>query len=132
MGEHLYSVYIMASRSGVLYIGITSELEVRVNQHKTGAYDGFSKKYKCHRLVYFERYDRVQTAIAREKQLKGFTRAKKIALIEATNPRWQDLSESWGREFLVRGQSMKETDAANAKRIKLHSDVSLPDGREGE
>jgi putative endonuclease len=119
MHEHLYCVYIMASRSGVLYIGITSDLESRVNQHKTGAYDGFTKRYNCHRLVYYEGYDRVQTAIAREKQLKDFARAKKIALIEAMNPRWKDLSESWGRQFLVRGQSMKETDLANAKRIRL-------------
>jgi putative endonuclease len=126
MREHLYSVYIMASRSGVLYIGITSELEIRVNQHKTGAYDGFTSKFKCHRLVYYERYDRVQTAIAREKQLKGFSRAKKLRLIEAMNPRWQDLSESWGREFLVPGRSMKEADEANARRIKLQIENSSP------
>ena len=126
MREHLYYVYIMASRSGVLYVGVTSEIEIRIKQHKTGAYDGFTKKYRCHRLVYYERYDRVQTAIAREKQLKGFVRAKKIKLIEAMNPRWQDLSELWGRDFLVRGQSMAETDEAKASRIKLPADGSSP------
>ena len=90
MREHLYSVYIVASRSGVLYTGITSDLEHRVWQHKNGTFEGFTKKYKCNRLVCFERYDQVQTAIGREKQIKGWTRAKKITLIESMNPRWQD------------------------------------------
>jgi putative endonuclease len=122
MREHLYSVYIMASHSGVLYIGITSDLQHRVWQHKNGVFEGFSKKYKCHRLVYYEQYDSVHAAIGREKQLKGFTRKKKIALIESMNPRWQDLSESWGREFLVRGQSMKAADEARKRRIELSLD----------
>jgi putative endonuclease len=69
--RRLYSVYIMTSRSGVLYIGITGDLQHRVYQHKTGGYDGFTKKYKCHRLVYYEQYDSVYAAIGREKQLKG-------------------------------------------------------------
>jgi putative endonuclease len=126
MREHRYSTYIMASRSGVLYIGVTSNLEKRVREHKDGAYDGFSKKYKCHRLVYYEVYDYIQAAIGREKEMKGWSRAKKIALIESTNLRWEDLSESWGREFLVRGQSMKEADEARARRIKLQLDDSSP------
>src|SRR4051794_41132660 len=117
MREHLYSVYIMASRSGVLYIGMTSDLQTRVRQHKAGTFKGFTEKYRCHRLVYCERYGYVQAAIGREKQLKGLTRKKKIALIESTNPRWHDLSESWGCEFLVTRQSMKEADEANARRI---------------
>jgi len=119
MREHLYSVYIVASRSGVLYTGITSDLEHRVWQHKNGTFEGFPKKYKCNRLVYFGRYDQVQSAIGREKQIKGWTRAKKIALIESMNPRWQDLSEHWGWRFVVNGQSMKDTDAADARKIKL-------------
>jgi len=126
MREHLYFVYIMASLSGVLYIGVTSDLQTRVRQHKTGSFEGFSKKYRCHRLVYYERYDYIQAAIGREKQLKGFSRKKKIALIESMNPRWQDLSESWEREHLVPRQSMKEADEANAKRIKLSINGSRP------
>ena len=118
--------YIMASRSGVLYIGVTSNIEDRVREHREGAYDGFTKKYQCHRLVYYEVYDYVEAAIGREKELKGWSRAKKIALIESTNPRWEDLSEPWGREFLVRGQSMKEADEARARRIKLPLDSSSP------
>jgi putative endonuclease len=129
MREHAYYVYIMASRSGVLYVGVTSELEIRVKQHKTGAYGGFTKQYECHRLVYYERYGRVQTAIAREKQLKGFSRAKKIKLIEGMNPRWRDLSELWGREFLVQGQSMAEADEASARRMKPRIDGSSPESR---
>jgi putative endonuclease len=67
MQEHRYFAYIMASRSGVLYIGVTSNIEGRVREHKEGAYDGFTKKYQCHRLVYYEVYDYVEAAIGREK-----------------------------------------------------------------
>ena len=95
--EYHYYVYIMASRSLTLYIGFTSALEVRVRQHKNDSYDGFSKTYQCHRLVHVERYDDVQRAIAREKQLKRWSRAKKITLIKRDNPAWQDLSEDWGK-----------------------------------
>lgn len=124
--EHRYYTYIVSSRSGVLYIGVTSSLEARVREHKNGTYDGFTKKYKCRRLVYYEVYDYIQVAIGREKQLKGWTRAKKIALIESTNPRWKDLSESWEREFLLPGQCMKEADEAQARRIKLQLDGLSP------
>jgi len=70
---------------------------------------GLTKKYKVHRLVYYETFDYVLNAIRREKQLKGWRREKKIALIEKTNPRWQDLSEHWGREMRFRGQTLKRT-----------------------
>jgi putative endonuclease len=97
MREHHYYVYIMASRSLTLYIGFTSELEIRVQQHKNGIFEGFSKTYQCHRLVYVERYSDVQRAIAREKQLKHWSRAKKLTLIKRDNPAWHDLSEDWGK-----------------------------------
>ena len=97
MKEHVYYVYIMASRSRTLYIGFTSVLEVRVRQHKDDVYDGFSKQYQCHRVVYFERFTDVQRAIAREKQLKHWSRVKKLVLIERDNPAWYDLSEEWGK-----------------------------------
>jgi putative endonuclease len=71
--------------------------------------EGFTKKYKVHRLVYYETYDHVETAIRREKQLKGWRRQKKISLIEKMNPRWQDIAENWGREMLFRGQSLGRT-----------------------
>ncbi|HWY71654.1 MAG TPA: hypothetical protein VNX88_23510 [Terriglobales bacterium] len=82
-------------------------------------FEGFTKKYNCHYLVYFERYDNVYQAIGREKELKGWKRAKKIALIESANPRWHDLSEHWGRQILFPRQSKAEADATVASRIKL-------------
>ena len=119
--DHEYWVYIVASASGTLYVGMTNDLGVRVRQHKAGEIEGFSKRYHCDRLVYYESYDLVHRALGREKQLKGWKRSRKIALIESKNPRWQELSEGWGREFVVRGQSIKETDAQMAKRIKLQA-----------
>jgi putative endonuclease len=100
-------VYIVASRTGTLYTGITGFLESRVGQHKEDAIEGFTKKYSCHRLVYYETYDDVGKAIAREKQLKGWRREKKIALIEKMNPRWQDLAEHWGWEMKFPGQPLE-------------------------
>jgi putative endonuclease len=97
MSELRYYVYIMASRSHTLYIGFTSDVEVRVRQHKAGTYDGFSKTYHCNRLVYLERFAYADSGIAREKQLKRWSRAKKLALIEAQNPTWTDLSADWGK-----------------------------------
>jgi putative endonuclease len=90
----------MASRSRTLYIGITSMPEQRVAEHKSHAYPGFSSKYRCERLVFIERHAHPDTAIAREKQLKGWLRARKIALIEQTNPTWADLSEGWGKSLV--------------------------------
>ena len=95
MREHIYFTYIMASRSHTLYIGVTSDLRKRAFQHKWGEHDGFTEKYNCDRLVWFERYQEIAQAIAREKQLKGWRRNKKIALIEKTNPAWIDLSKDW-------------------------------------
>jgi len=95
MQEHSCCTYIMASRSHTLYIGITSDLLKRVFQHKWKEHEGFTARYNCDRLVWFERYQDVQKAIAREKELKGWRRSKKIALIESTNPTWADLSRDW-------------------------------------
>jgi putative endonuclease len=102
----IFCVYIMASRTGTLYIGITSELELRVRQHKTREIEGFAAKYYCTRLVYYESFDNVVKAIAREKQLKGWRRSKKIALIENVNPRWEDLAEKWGAEAKFATQAL--------------------------
>lgn len=90
-----YYVYIMASQRRVLYIGITSHIQHRVFQHKTHALGGFTAKYNVTNLVYFERYGSVMQAIRREKELKGWRREKKIALIESSNPKWRDLSYGW-------------------------------------
>ena len=100
MNEKKYYAYIVTSDSGTLYIGVTSNLRVRVMQHKHGKFDGFSKEYGCNRLVYWEGFDDVTQAIHREKQLKGWRRSKKIGLIETKNPRWEDLAEKWGAEMV--------------------------------
>jgi putative endonuclease len=85
-------VYIVASRrNGTLYVGVTSDINRRAYEHRTGAIDGFTKRYACKTLVWYERYERMDEAIVREKQIKSGSRAKKLALIEADNPEWNDL-----------------------------------------
>ncbi|MFZ3212609.1 MAG: enoyl-CoA hydratase-related protein, partial [Terriglobales bacterium] len=97
-----YFVYIMASHRRVLYIGVTSDLDKRVWQHQHNVHGwSFTARYRVHKLVYFETYSDIVLAIAREKKLKHFTRAEKIALIESRNPKWRDLSAGCGREARV-------------------------------
>ena len=93
--QHRYWVYILGSLSGTLYIGITSNLHLRVRQHKEHTFRGFTAKYAVDRLLYYETYGDVLRAIAREKQLKGWLREKKIAVIEKSNTQWKDLSHRW-------------------------------------
>ena len=90
-----YYVYIMTNRSKTLYTGVTNSLERRVWEHKLGTGSAFAAKYKLDRLVYFERFDDIRSAIAREKQSKGLLRIKKMALIVSMNPAWSDLSQGW-------------------------------------
>lgn len=99
MRTHDYFVYIMASHSGTLYIGVTNSVGERAWAHKAGKGSGFTAKYQVERLVYFEQFQMVRNAIAREKQLKGWRRSKKIALIETKNPQWRDLSKDFGQKF---------------------------------
>ncbi|MFI5235405.1 MAG: GIY-YIG nuclease family protein [Gemmatimonadales bacterium] len=91
MRSRQFFVYILASTSRVLYIGVTNDLDRRIAQHRSGLGGGFSRRYQTHRLVFFEIFDRPRTAIAREKQLKGWKRSRKLALIEEANPHWKDL-----------------------------------------
>ena len=107
MKDPQYFVYIMSSNSGTLYIGMTNSIYRRALQHKSEKIEGFSSKYHCTRLVHYESFDDVHQAIGRERELKGWTRAKKIALIESRNPRWADLAEHWGAPMLFAGKSMK-------------------------
>ena len=90
-----YCVYIMTNRSKTLYTGVTNDLQRRVSEHKNKLINGFTKKYNLTRLAYFESYGDIEEAIAREKQIKGWLRKKKISLIETMNPQWKDLSEDW-------------------------------------
>jgi putative endonuclease len=91
-----YHVYIMTNRSGTLYIGVTNDLTRRIAEHKQGTGSTFTARYRMTRLLYMEETDDIHAAIAREKQLKGWTRAKKLALIAAQNPKWIDLWEEIG------------------------------------
>ena len=96
MREHAYAVYIMTdSRRGVLYTGFTSHLQTRAHQHRDGEFDGFTRKHGCKLLVWFETHDDVEAAIRREKLIKRWRRAWKIALIEARNPEWVDLAPAF-------------------------------------
>ena len=92
----MYYVYILSNwDDSVLYIGITSDLMRRLYEHRNHLVDGFTARYNVHKLVYFEYTSDVRSAIEREKQLKGWRRAKKDALISKANPAWDDLSKSW-------------------------------------
>ena len=89
-------VYILSNwDDSVLYIGVTSNLPRRLYEHRNGLADGFTKKYNVHKLVYYEETSYMRSAIERERQLKGWTRAKKNALIQTQNPNWIDLSADW-------------------------------------
>ena len=87
-----YFVYMLASRrGGTLYVGVTSDLVRRVAEHREGAIPGFTERYGVKRLVWYEAHDSIEAAIRREKRLKKWPRAWKVALIEKANPQWQDL-----------------------------------------
>jgi putative endonuclease len=88
--------YIMGSPSGTLYIGVTSDIYTRTQQHKRGIFEGFSKRYHCTSLLfYYEAHEDISQSIAREKQLKGWRREKKLNLIRTQNPNFKDLAEAW-------------------------------------
>lgn len=93
-----YYVYIMASYRGTLYTGVTNDLTRRVYEHRQKLVDGFTSKYNVSKLVYYEETDDVSVAIDREKEIKGWRRSKKVALIESMNPYWIDLAEDWYEE----------------------------------
>ena len=99
--------YIMGSNSGTLYIGVTSEFDVRIRQHKNGAFEGFSKKYRCTKLLYYERFEDIRNAIAREKQLKGWRREKKLDLIRTKNLEFKDLAEKIDWVLVTRHERME-------------------------
>jgi len=93
-----YCVYILSNRSRVLYVGVTRDLERRLEEHRQHLTPGFTQKYWVRRLVYFEVFGDPRAAIAREKQIKNWRREKKIALIESKNPLWRDLSAGWHQQ----------------------------------
>lgn len=86
---------MLSNISKMIYIGVTNDLQRRVFEHKLKLREGFTKKYNLHQLVYYEETDDIGRALEREKQLKGWRRQKKVALIESTNPEWKDIAEHW-------------------------------------
>ena len=94
-----FFVYIMTNRSGTLYVGVTNNLERRVFEHRNKLVPGFTTRYRIDTLVFFETTDDVRAAIEREKQIKGWSRRKKILLINRMNPSWRDLSRDWTAEI---------------------------------
>lgn len=91
-----YCVYIMGSRNGrVIYTGVTNDLMRRVAEHRNGESIGFTKRYKCCKLLYYEEYNDIKQTIGREKEIKGWTRVRKDALIESMNPERSDLADGW-------------------------------------
>ncbi len=95
---HTYYVYILSSKGNTLYTGMTNDLARRLQQHKTGQGGTFTRRYSIGRLVYYEEYGDVYDALAREKQIKGWTRARKLELVETLNPKFEDLSTGWFEE----------------------------------
>ncbi len=102
MKDHTYFVYILASKSRVLYTGVTNSVQRRSLEHRDCESFGFTQRYRVFRLVHFERFGYVLNAIRREKQIKSWSRAKKVALIEETNPTWEDLSQVFGSPVQLR------------------------------
>jgi len=100
--ERSYYVYIMASKSRVVYVGVTGFLMARVLRHRAGEGGKFTRRYQVYRLVYFASFRNVGDAIARETEIKKWRREKKVALIEERNPTWEDLAEGWGEVAVMR------------------------------
>ena len=100
--------YILSSKTGTLYIGVTSNIYQRVLQHRAKELSGFASRYGCERLVHLEEFAHISSAIDREKELKGWRRSKKISLIEANNPEWRDLAANWGKRMLFPGETVHE------------------------
>ena len=115
-----YCTYIMASLSGTVYVGVSGNLHRRVFQHKFHHFEGFTDRYNVVPLLYWESYDDVHKALAREKRLKGWTRAKKIGLIVRRNPHWIDLASEWYPWMKETGDG-RDASTANEPRVPLRS-----------
>jgi putative endonuclease len=103
--EKLYYVYILSSKSRAIYIGMTGFLMARVLSHRAGEGGDFTRKYRIHRLVYYEVFHSIAAAIARETEIKKWRREKKVALIVEKNPTWEDLAAEWGQPAVMRVQA---------------------------
>ena len=110
--ERTYYVYIMASKSRVIYVGVTGFLMARVLRHRAGEGGSFTRRYLLHRLVYFQSFRDVADAIARETEIKKWRREKKVALIEERNPTWEDLADGWGEAAVMRVSGKAAADSS--------------------
>ena len=114
--EHRYFVYILSSKSRRIYTGVTGDLYRRVMQHKRGEIEGFTRRYKINRLVYYREFQYVRDAIRTETVLKGWLRSKKVALIERENPTWDDLADDWGKPWTPLNASVQAVKAGSSLR----------------
>jgi putative endonuclease len=129
-GERRYYVCIMASRSLNLYTGVTDNIFRRALEHKSGRIEGFTKKYRISRLLCYEAFKYIGNAIAREKQIKAWTRAKRLALIKTLNPTWQDLADGWGEKIKLQiprssrddNSGRSEADGKDPKEAQIKSE----------
>ena len=116
MNTKIYYVYIMTSISGTLYVGMTNSAYFRTIEHKEGReINSFTRRYKVNRLVYFETFKYVHSAIAREKEIKGWRRSKKIALIESQNPGWRDLWKDFGQQYKPDRDAIRKRESSERK-----------------
>lgn len=115
--EKRYFVYMMASKGRVLYVGVTGFLMSRVLQHKAEETDSFTSRYHVNRLVYYEVFRYANNAIARETEIKNWRRAKKVALIEASNPTWEDLAPEWGKPIALESNKAETPHCDDRKQI---------------
>ena len=113
MRQRKHYVYIMASKSRVIYVGVTGFLMARVLRHRAGEGGEFTRRYRVHRLVYFQSFHNVGDAIQRETEMKKWRREKKVGLIEERNPTWEDLAEGWGQQVPMRVRTA-DSSPANA------------------
>ena len=104
-----FYVYILTNSARTLYVGVTNDLERRIWQHRHGGGESFTRRYRLTMLAYCENYETPSAAIAREKELKGWRRARKIELIERANPQWLDLAADWFRERRPSGETLRSS-----------------------
>jgi len=121
--QRTYYVYILASKNRVVYIGVTGFLMARVLRHRAGEGESFTRRYRVHRLVYFQSFHNIGDAIARETEIKKWRREKKVALIEERNPTWVDLAEGWGRPAEMRVEM--KTDSSCLAALARRNDKAL-------
>src|SRR6266850_7172150 len=128
--KRTFWVYILTSTSGTLYVGMSNDIFRRSFEHREKVTEGFSSKVRLRSPGVLRNLDDVRKAINREKELKGWTRRKKIALIEGVHPRWQDLSKTWGWKMLMANQAIKdvERNSKQSRRDLRHGDPSLRSG----